>query len=199
MTESSDVYWDELGVTWRAIDPDVTVIASRLEARLRRQSRWITAGLAIGLPLGAVGVLLGVRTIVIGLASGGWNFLTRGIAIVAMSALLTFAMWSLQSAGARSAAHGTLSERIDLAIRRAQATFSLIKAGQYSCVIAAVFGLVGTVIRTHLGNPPKMSPIIDLVALALIALALFQAGGQVRARLVKYCALKQALAPDAGQ
>jgi len=95
MTESSDTYWDELGVAWCAIDPDVTVIASRLETRLRRQSQWITAGLVIGLPLGAAGVLLGVATIGIGLSSAAWNFVTRGIAIVAMSAMLTFAVYSL--------------------------------------------------------------------------------------------------------
>jgi hypothetical protein len=192
MTESSDAYWDELGVAWCAIDPDISVIAPRLGARLRRQSRWITAALVVGLPLGAAGVLLGVATIWSGWHSGAWNFVTRGIAIIAMSAILTFAVSSLlpvRSGGAT----GGLSEMIDLAIGRAQRTLVLIRAGLYACVIAAVFGLVGTAIRTHLAAPPRMSPIVDLVLLALIALALFLYGRQIKVELWKYRTLRDAL------
>jgi hypothetical protein len=195
MTRSSDAYWDELGVAWCAIDPDATVVASRLEARLRRQSRWIRAGLVIGLPVGAAGVLLGVATIGVGLSSGAWNFVTRGIAIVAMSAILTFALWSLRSVSAARNSR-TLSQMMDLVIGRAQSTLSLIKAGLYSCVIAAVFGLVGTAIRMHFGRPPRMSPVIDLAILALVALVLFLCRRQLRVELRKYQALRQALAVD---
>ena len=195
MTKSSDAYWDELGVTWCAIEPNASVIASRLEARLRRQSRWMTSGVVIGLPLGAAGVLLGMATIGIGFF-GAWNFVTRGIAILAMSAILTFALASLLQVRSGSTT-GALAEMIDLAIDRAQRTLSLVRAGLYSCVIAAVFGLVGTAIRTHLGRPPKLSPIVDLVILGLIALVLFLYGRQVRVEQGKYRTLKQALAVDA--
>lgn len=192
MTESSDAYWDELGVAWSAIDPDISVVAPRLGARLRRQSRWITAALVVGLPLGAAGILLGVATIWSGWHSGAWNFVTRGIAIIAMSAVLTFAVSSLlpvRSGGAT----GGLSEMIDLAIGRAQRTLVLIRAGLYACVIAAVFGLVGTAIRTHLAAPPRMSPIVDLAVLALVALALFLYGRQIKVELWKYRTLRDAL------
>jgi hypothetical protein len=195
MTKSSDADWDELGVTWCAIDPDVSVIASRLASRLRRQSRWMTAVVVIGLPLGAAGVLLGVGTIGVGLL-GAWNFVTRGIAIVAMSTILAFAVYSLVPVMSQGTTR-PLSEMIDLAVERAQKTLSLIRAGLYSCVIAAVFGLVGTAIRTHFGRPPKISPIIDLVVLALIALVLLLCRRQVRLEVGKYRTLKQALAVDA--
>jgi hypothetical protein len=191
MTESSDAYWDELGVAWCAIDPDISVVAQRLGARLRRQSRWITAALVIGLPLGAAGVLLGATTIWSGWHSGTWNFVTRGIAIIAMSAILTLAVSSLLSV--RSGGAGGLSEMIDLAVGRAQRTLVLIRAGLYACAIAAVFGLVGTAIRTHLAAPPRMSPIVDLAVLALVALALFLYGRQVKVELWKYRTLRGAL------
>jgi hypothetical protein len=196
MTKSSDDYWDELGVTWCATDPNVSVIASRLEARLRRQSRWITAGLVIGLPACLAGTLLGVASIVIGGISSQWNFVTRGIAIIAMSAILTFALASLLEVRSGNTARA-LSEMIGLAIDRAQRTLALITAGLYACVIAAVFGLVGTAIRTHSGRPPKVSPVVDLVIVGLIALVLFLYGRQVRVNLRKYRALRQALAVDA--
>ena len=192
MTESSDAYWDELGVVWCAIDPDVRVIAPRLGARLRRQSRWITAGLVLGLPLGAAGVLLGVATTWSGWHSGAWNFVTRGIAIIAMSAILTFAVSSLLPVRSEGATGG-LSEMINLAIGRAQRTLVLIRAGFYACVIAAVFGLVGTAIRTHLAAPPRMSPIVDLAVLALVALALWLCGRQIKLELWKYRTLRDAL------
>jgi hypothetical protein len=195
MTKTPDAYWDELGVTWCAIDPNVGVITSRLEARLRRQSRWMTAVVVIGLPLGAAGVLLGVGTIGIGLL-GAWNFVTRGTAIVAMSTILTFAVYSLIPVISQGTTR-PLSEMIDLAIDGAQRTLSLIGAGLYSCVIAAVFGLIGTAIRTHYGRPPKMSPLVDLVIVALIALVLFLYRRQIRVELGKYRTLKQALAVDA--
>src|SRR3984885_4499867 len=195
MSKSSDDYWDELGVTWCAIDPDTSAIKPRLEARLRRQTEWITAGLVIGLPVGGAGVFLGVGTICLGFL-GPWNFVTRGIAILAMSVILTIAVWSLQPVRSVDATRA-LSQMIDPAIDRGQRTLSLIRAGLYSCVIATVFGLVGTVIRTHLGNPPKMSPIVDLVIVALLALVLGLYGRQIRPALARYRALKRALAGDA--
>jgi hypothetical protein len=195
MTESADTYWDELGVAWCAIDPNISVIASRLEVRLRRQSRWITTGLVIGLPMGAAGVLLGVATILIGL-SGAWNFVIRGIAIVAMSAILTFALSSLLSVRSGGTTR-TLSEMIKLAIDRTQRTLALTRAGLYACVCAVAFGLVGTAVRIHFGRPPRMSPVVDLAILALIALALALYQRQIRVELEKYRALRRALAVDA--
>ncbi|HEY6454386.1 MAG TPA: hypothetical protein VIY90_03790 [Steroidobacteraceae bacterium] len=196
MTKTADDYWDELGVIWCAIDPNVNAIAPRLAARLRRQSRWITAGLVIGLPLCLIGILLGVASIGIGAFSGAWNFVTRGICIIAMSTIISFALASLlevRSASATSA----LAQMIDLAIGRAHRSLLLIRAGLCACVIAAVFGLVGTAIRAHLGRPPKMSPLVDLVMVGLIALVLLLYGRQIRAELGKYRSLKRALAVDA--
>jgi len=195
MTKASDAYWDELGVAWCAIDPNLTVVASRLEARLRRQSRWITTGLVIGLPLGASGTLLGVATICAAWFSGAWNLVTRGIAIVAISAFLTYAVFSLLPVRSLRTT-SPLSNMIDLAIARARRTLSLIGAGLYACLFAAVFGLAGTGIRTHLARPPKMSPIIDLVVLALIALVLVLYNRQIKVELEKYRALKNALVVD---
>jgi hypothetical protein len=191
VTTSSDDYWDELGVTWCAIDPDIRVIKPRLEARLRRQTEWITAALVIGVPLGVAGVLLGVVTICLGFV-GPWNFVTRGVAMVAISVVLTLAVCSLQPVRAVDTT-SALSDMIELAIGRAQRTLSLIRAGLYSCVIAAVFGLVGSAIRAHLGIPPKMSPVVALAIVALSALVLSLYRQQIRAGLAKYGILKRAL------
>jgi len=142
-----------------------------------------------------VGVLLGVGTIGIGLFSGAWNFVTRGISMISISAILILPMWSLQSVVAEHAASDLL-QMIDLAIGRAQKTLSLTRAGRYSCVVAGVFGTVGAAIRTHFGRPPKMSPIVDLIILALVVWVIYLYGRHVQVELRKYRTLKHALAVD---
>ena len=192
MTKYANSYLDELGVAWYAIDPNLSAIASRLKIRLRRQSRWISAGLAVGLPVCAAGILLGVTSIGVGGFSAQWNFITRGIAWVAMSAIIAYALASLLDVRSESNA-SELSAMIDLAIDRAQKTLSLIAAGFYACVIAAVFGLAGAALRTHADRPPRLSPIIALAILALIALVLFLYRRQVWVKLERYRALRQAV------
>ena len=192
MTKYANSYLDELGVAWYAIDPNLSAIASRLKIRLRQQSRWISAGLAVGLPVCAAGILLGVTSIGVGGFSAQWNFITRGIAWVAMSAIIAYALASLLDVRSESNA-SELSAMIDLAIDRAQKTLSLIAAGFYACVIAAVFGLAGAALRTHADRPPRLSPIIALAILALIALVLFLYRRQVWVKLERYRALRQAV------
>jgi len=196
LTKPSDPYLDERAEAWTAIDPNLRVIASQLPLRLRRQSRWLAVALVIGLLFGAMGVLLGLATIGSGLSFHIWNFLTRGAAIIAMSVIIMFATWPLHQVTSFDAAQALL-QMIDLAIDHAQKILSLIRAGLYCCVIAAIFGLVGNAIRTHLGRPPKMSPIVPLTILALVALAVLIWGRQTRLELGKYRSLKQALAVDA--
>jgi len=192
MTTQRDAYWDELGVAWCATNPDSNVIAPRLHARLRRQSLLITAGIVAAVPLCIACLLLGVFTIWSGLSTGAWNFVTRGIAIEAITALLAVAV--LQQLPVRAnAAAGAVSALLDLAIARAQRTLLAIRLGFFACSIAAMFGLLGTAIRTYQGNPPQLSPLVDLVLLALFALGLFVYGRSLRVTHAKLRALKYAL------
>jgi hypothetical protein len=195
MNKSSDPYWDERADAWTAIDPKLRALASRLPVRLRRQSQWMAVAVVIGLLFGAMGVLLGLATIGSGLSFHIWNFLTRGGAIIAMSVILIIATWPLHQATSFDAAQA-LSQMIDLAIDHAQKILSLIRAGLYCCVIAAIFGLVGNAIRTHFGSPPKMSPIVPLTVLALVALAVLIWGRKTQLELGKYRSLKRAFAVD---
>lgn len=192
MTRPSDAYWDELGIAWCAMDPDINVISPCLEARLRRQSRWITAGLWLGLPISAAGLLLAVFTIWSGWSSGAWNFVIRGIAIGAISTVFAIAVASLLPLNARDATR-SLPDMIDLAMNRARRALVLIRLGLFACAFAAIAGGVGTAIRVHFTGPPRMSPIIDMVVLALAAMVLFVCGRPIRLELEKYKALKRAL------
>jgi hypothetical protein len=197
MTTPDDAYWDELGVAWRALNPDTGVIAPRLRARLRRQSLLILVGVVAGLPLSVAGVLLGAFTIWRGWSTGTVNFITRGIAIGAMSVLLAMAVSVLLPVRASEAARA-VSNMIDLAIARAQRTLITIRLGMYACVVAAVLGLAGTAIRTSLAGPPRLSPVVDVAVLAIVALSLFIGAGRVRISLAKLRALKHALGTDGG-
>ena len=85
---------------------------------------------------------------------------------------------------------------IDLAIARAQRTLFMIRLGLYACAIAALSGLVGTAIRTNLAGPPRMSPVVDVALLVMVAMGLFFYGRHIRVDLEKLRALKHALAMD---
>jgi hypothetical protein len=197
MTGPPDAYWDELGVTWIAMDPDIKVISPLLEARLRSQSRWITAGLWLGLPASAVGLLLAVFTIWIGWSSGTWNFVIRGIAMGAIATIFAIGVASLLPMRAGDATR-SLPEMIDLAIGRARRSLLLIRLGLFACAIAAISGGVGTAIRVHLTGPPRMSPLVDLAVLALAALVLFVGSRPIKLDLEKYNALQRAMEFEGG-
>lgn len=195
MTTPRDAYWDELGIAWRAIEPELAILAPRIKARLRRQSLSITAALVIGLPLSAAGFVLGLFTIWSGLATGTWNFVTRGVAIGLMSSMAAIALSMLLPVRASDAA-GKLSEMLDLAIARAQRVLATIRLGYYACAIAAVFGLMGAATRTYLTRPPQLSPAVDLAVLAIFALGLFLCGRRVGVNLEKLRYLKRVLAVE---
>jgi len=191
VTEPHDDYWDDLGVVWRAIDPEVSAIAPRIEARVRRQSAQIVATLVVGLPLSAIGVALGVLTIWRGWTTGAWHFVTRGVAIVTIAILMGVAMLSLLRVRAGRAL--AVSDMLELSIARAQRVVVGIRLGMAACLVGAVMGLVGTAIRTRVSGPPLMSPIVDLVLLALSAAGLFAWGRNVRLHLGRLQAVKRAL------
>ena len=191
MTAPHDDYWDDLGVVWRAIDPDVSAIAPRIEARVRRQSAQIVATLVVGLPLSALGISLGLLTIWRGWTTGSWHFVTRGVAIVTIASLIGVAMLSLLRVRAGRAV--AVSEMLELSIARAQRAVIGIRLGIAACMVGAVMGLVGTAIRTRVSGPPLMSPIVDLVLLALSAAGLFAWGRNVRLQLRRLQAVKRAL------
>ncbi len=195
MKTSPDPFWEELGVAWTAINPEIAVIMPRLQSRIRRQSIFITASLILGFPLGLAAFALGVYSTWIGWTTGAWNFVTRGVALVAIAAILWLAMSSLLHVRAGGGARA-LSDLLDFAIARCKKTLFAIRLGFYACGVAALFGLVGTAIRTHLFRPPALSPLIDLAVLAIFALGLFLYGRRIQDDLAKYRYLKHALASE---
>jgi len=147
---------------------------------------------AIGLPLAAIGFALGLFTIWRGWTTGTWNFVTRGAAIATIAILAAIAMRSLL--GVRnSRAEAAVSEMLALSIARAQRTLLGIRLGIAACGVAALMGLVGTVVRRHLSGPPLMSPIVDLVLLALCAFGLFAWSRNIRLHLGRLQEVKRAL------
>ena len=187
-----DVYWDELGVAWRATNPEVTRLTGDLKARATRQWRMIAALLAVGIPLSVAGAALGLFTIWIGWSSGAQNFVTRGIAIDVISALCLRALLSFRPLSAPIET-ASLSELLDTLAARTRRTLVLLRIGLAACAIAAVFGVIGVMLRTRSGAGPQMSPVIDLVLLALIALALWAYVGRVESTRAKFEHLRRTL------
>jgi hypothetical protein len=193
MTEPPDPYWDELGIAWKAVNPPMDVIVPRLRSRIRRQGLFITISLILGLPLGLSSFVLGVYSVWIAFTTGAWNFFTRGLALLAIGAIITLAMRAamhVKSSGETTA----LPEMLDLAMARLDKTLFAIKLGFWSCGVAALVGLVGAAIRTRLSRPPALSPLVDLAVLAIIGLGLFEYSSRLRSELAKYKYLRRTLA-----
>lgn len=187
-----DVYWDELGVAWRAIDPYIERILPSLQLRLRRQSLIIATALVLGIPLCTAGIILGAITIWRGWTTGTWNFVTRGIAIALISALLIRALVLFLPLRAGTNTR-SLSDMLDIASARIRRTLLLIRLALIACAIAAVFGIVGTTIRIRAGSVPHLSPTIDLIIIALIVLCLWLYGRRTSADGRKFDYLKRIL------
>ncbi|HZC37783.1 MAG TPA: hypothetical protein VE221_03810 [Sphingomicrobium sp.] len=138
---------------------------------------------------------MGIATIWLGANSGAWNLITRGTAILAIATLAGIAAGGF--AGVRRGDDArAVSEMIELSIRSAKRWLLAIRLALYGCVVAAAFGLIGATIRTHLSNPPKMSPVIDLILLTVIALALSLFRYRAKVALAKFEYLQRTLAAD---
>lgn len=191
MTEPKDAYWDELGIAWTAIEPDLRDSMQRMKRRLRWQKLSMAAVVFGGLAVGITGSLLGIWTIWVGLSAGIWNFATRGAAILVISLLVAGLGWSSRSALRDNTE--TLSAMIELALLRAEKWYLAIRLGYASCVVAAALGMTGYGIRVHSGKPPAMSPVEPMVVLAVLGLVLVLLHRGVLDRIAKYRYLKRLL------
>jgi hypothetical protein len=170
MAIDDDVFWDELGVSWRASIREAGMMSSRLEARLRLQSALVTAGTVGSAAVSLLGFCLAAWTLWIGWSSHAWNFLTRGAAIAIVSFLAGMAALALRTRD--TAETRSLRGMLQMSVARTERLIRAADLGCYSLVILALGGTIGSVIRSRLGRPPAISPVEDLLALAIAGLAL---------------------------
>ena len=170
MERDNDAFWDELGVSWRVSFRDAGLMTSRLDARLRLQSVLLRAGTIIGAAVSLLCLGLTAWALWIGWSSQAWNFLTRGVtlAIVSILAVMTTLVLRAQS-GVETR---SLREMLQVSITRTERLIRAADLGCYSVLILAVGGTVGYALRVRMGRPPAMSPVEDLLALAVAGLAL---------------------------
>ena len=188
---TQDAYWDELGVAWTAIRPDAQIVAPRVKQRLRRQTVFTSVAILAGLPLSLAGAALGVWTIWRGISTDAWFFVTRGIAIAAISLIAGFAAWSYKSAWRDDTQ--SLAAMIELALSRAEKWRMAIRLGVLSLGIATVLGTVGTVIRIQVGKPSAMPLLPLLFVTALLVFVLFLLHRKANDDIAKYRTLQQLL------
>ena len=166
-----DPFWDELGIGWRTVEVDTSAVVSKLEPQLRRQSLAATVGLWLGTPAALAALLLGGATMWIGAKTHAWNFLTRGLAIVIVAGLAMRSLWLLFESR-RAPDAKPLTKALSVAVYRIERTISIVRLALAACVTAAVLGTAGTIIRMKTSTPPALSPIVDLIIVALIFVAL---------------------------
>ena len=196
MPDLNDVYWDELGIAWQALQPVEGLVASRLEPMLRRQSLLVRLGAVAGYPLGVLGLGLAGWCLWVAWSRHAWNFATRGGAIGVVAVMALMAAAALQ--GALAGEQRSLRGMLELAALRAERLGRAAGLGCAALVALAGGGLAGFVIRARGSHPPAVSPILDLLTLAGLAVALaWLWSSQWRAK-GKYRHLARALAEPEG-
>jgi len=170
MPTDDDAFWDELGVSWRASTADVRLISPRLEARLRLQGALLTAGTLAGAAVSLLSFGLAAWTLWIGWSTQTWHFLTRGATLVTVSLLALMATLALRARNGVETR--SLLEMLQVSTARTERLVRAADLACYSLVIVALGGLAGYVLRMRLARPPAVSPVEDLLALAIVGLAL---------------------------
>ncbi|MBA2589407.1 MAG: hypothetical protein H0U98_12375 [Alphaproteobacteria bacterium] len=195
MTKSA--YWDELGIAWCAVHSPLDIVIPRLKARLRGESLLIGLYVTAGLLLGIASAGLGAFTLWMGWTREAWFFVTRGTALVAVSAIMIVA--SLQLLPVMASEQATaLPDMIDLSIARAERLVRVVRLGFAACAVTTVLGLAGTAIRNYSGKPPAMSPIWALGVTAVLALGLFWYGRHLGRTRAKFRYLQTVMADATG-
>ena len=191
MTEAKDAYWDDLGVAWTAIDPLPRTLAPHMKSRLRRQTTFIAIALSAAIPLGVAGLALGAWTIWHGTALGIWNFVPRGISIVAISLISEFAAWSFRAALRDNTE--SLASMIELSLLRTERWLTAIRLGYVIFAISFFFGVAGYEIHIHFVNPYShaLPPVGTATVTAIFAFVLYLLQRRAQERLAKYRHLKQ--------
>lgn len=189
MPTDDDAFWDELGVSWRASISDSGLLSSRLEARLRLQSALLTVGAVAGAAVSLLGLGLAAWTLWIGWSSPTWHFLTRGLTLAAVSLLAGIAALGLRAR--KGVETRSVKEMLQVSIERTERLIRAADLGCYSLVILAFGGMVGYALRLRLGRPAAVSPVEDLLALAVAGLALLWYRGSQAFALRKYRHLSQ--------
>jgi hypothetical protein len=184
--ETQDMTHPSEPATFAASEASVTV----LRAALRRQSRLLGAAIAAGGVTGAAGLALGSITLWQGWTLGAWNFAARGTGIVIVSGLVLLAVRGLLPVRSSSRA-GSVQELVDLGLERTVRAIRAVRLGLAACVVAGAFGLAGAAIRYAAGNPPAVSPVVDLAVLLVGACAMLLVGFGVYGSLARFARLRR--------
>lgn len=197
--QEKDAYWDDLGIAWTAMDPPLQTIVPGMKSRLRRQSLLIAAALSVATPLGLAGLALGAWTIWHGALAGIWNFIPRGMSIIAISLILEFAVWSFK-AGLRDDTE-SLTSMIELSLLRTERWLIAIRLGYVIFAITFFFGVAGYEIHIHFVNPHSHAPppVGAAIMTAIFGFVLFLLQKRAKDQVAKYRYLKNILSDQASQ
>lgn len=149
MSTEHDPYWDHLGTDWRAVNIDPGILATRLHAELKRESRRQKQGLIIGMLAALCGIAVGVAWLHESAVSANWIGVSTLVGIVALLALYPWVRGQPISGDT-----GTLIGMIDGSIAQARRRRRDAKAGYAGSVtLVLVGGLTAYICYSHLRFP----------------------------------------------
>ncbi len=190
MNKSDEIYWSELGAKWKAIaDPGMP---SHLSRYLKLQGNFMRAGIVVAFPLAVLAFALGAWTIWKGASTEAWFFVTRGSAICVCSALVAMSAWWVASTLRDQSI--SVTEMVDLSIRRADVLARVALTGIWVCAVLALFGTIGYGLRIHYATAPALPVVVPLAFLALLGVLFLILRRAAESAGAKYQYLRDAIA-----
>jgi hypothetical protein len=188
---TQDAYWDDLGLAWTAIRPNPQILAPRLKERLRRQTAFAAVIFFAGVPLSLAGCALGVWTVWFGASTQTWNFIPRGLGLLAISLMAVFAAASFRGTLRDDAA--SLRVMIELSLSRTEKWRQALGLAWFSCAAAALFGMAGYGISVYFKKPHLLAPVEPLIITLLLGLVFLGLQKKAKQDILKYRHLKNLL------
>jgi hypothetical protein len=193
---TNEPFWDELGIAWQALSPTPAIQLDRMKAHFRREALQIRLAVFFAALFGTLGIVLGLFTLWQGWRLGAVNFGVRGVAVLIVAGILWMmvaTLWQVRRGdGARS-----LSDFAELGLARAKRSRRAVVLALAGCTVAAVLGVAGTILRTRADHPPALSPYIDLLVLAVIAVIVEALRRRFRGEEARFAYLRSALRQSA--
>lgn len=193
---TNEPFWDELGIAWQALSPAPTIQLDRMKARFRRETLQIRLAVFLAALFGTLGIVLGFFTLWQGWRLGAANFGVRGLAVLIVAAILwvmVVTLWQVRgSDDARS-----LHDFAELGWARARRSRRAVVLALTGCAVAAALGVAGTIVRTTADHPPALSPYVDLLVLAVLAVLVEALRRRFRSEEARFAYLRNVLRQQA--
>ncbi len=161
-----DPYWDDLGIAWRAVNSDSTLVTARLRTQMKRELWRERLGVTVGVVAALCGIAIGYAWLQKPAPGAKW---IGAVVITGIAILLALYPWVRVQALSRETA--PLMRMIDMSVAQARQRQRDSRAGYVGSVVLVIAGALISYIwrfRLHLPGAQAMLLMAASLVIALV-------------------------------